>query len=134
MRQNASRIPVPGKKPVEIDLGDQNPDDYSVGQKKIGSDVPTKSRDGITIEWFNAFGIRKKNKDGTLGDYADIAYTVVMDAIPSGKRLFAFYRGEVHEFTLQTGTAQLMDLYYRTEGDKTYAALSVGDPPLGYGP
>ncbi|MGE5251443.1 MAG: hypothetical protein ACM3QS_14670 [Bacteroidota bacterium] len=132
MNKNPSRVPVSGKKPIEVDLGDNSPDDYVVESKTMDPATPAAAPDGTAIDWFNSFGIRYKDK--TKGNYANISYTVIMDAIPSTKRLFAYFNGAVQEFTLQTDTGTLKNMCYRTAGGKTTAALSVGDPPLGYGP
>jgi hypothetical protein len=112
---------VQGGKDVEIDLGENDTQEYAVVQKEIESGIPSE-HNGIRIEWFNAFGIRRRGRDGSLGDYADIGYTVILEALPPGKHLFAYYGGQVHEIDFQT------------EAGFTRASLAVGDPPMGYGP
>lgn len=120
-RNARGRFEIPGKRKVELDLGENDHARFIVVQKEIAPDLPS-SYNGINIEWFNSFGVRHRKADGSQGDYADITYTVIMDALPVGKRLFAYYGSEVHE------------LRFQTEGKQTRASLSVGDPPIGSGP
>ncbi len=120
-RNARGRYEVPGRRNIEIDLGDNDPTQYAVVQKDIDPNIPT-SFNGIQIEWFNTFGIRRRRRGKNLGDYANIPYTIFMDALPAGKRLFAYYGGAIHELSFQT------------EAGQTRASLSVGDPPIGYGP
>jgi len=96
---------------VEIDV-DNKYEAYS-------KDVPEPTQyAGITIIWFNAFGVREKSNHKD----ADVTYKVTLQAAPAGKKLFALYDGEPHELT--------------TEDDshgKVKFTLNVGDPPIGMG-
>ncbi len=114
------KFTVGGRQNLEIDLGSNNPNNFIVVQKDIDSAAPTQWN-GITIEWFISFGIRHKNVDGSAGAFANITHTITLDAIPTGKRLFAYYDNTVHE------------LLYRTVGKRISTSLSVGDPPIGMG-
>ena len=96
--------------------------DLEVVTKEIAPNLPAASADGVPIQWFAAFGVRLLNKDKSLGDYANIKYTIIMDALPAGKRLFAYYGGKLHERK------------FTTSGTKTRFDLEVGDPPIGFGP
>ena len=116
------RYPVPGKKIVEVDLGSNDPKKFAVVQKPLDPKLPT-SFEGIKITWFNAFGIRHRKANLTLGDYAEtVSYTIYLEAVPAGKSLFAYYGGQVHKikFSIVAG--------------ETKATLTVGDPPIGWGP
>jgi len=120
-RNARGKYQVRGRRNIELDLGDHDPALFAVIEKEMETNLPT-SYDGITIEWVNSFGVRHRGRDGKLGGYANVPYTVVMDALPVGKRLFAYYGGQVHEITFQT------------EGNQTRASLAIGDPPIGLGP
>lgn len=113
---------IPGSRNVELDLGVNDPTLFAVVTKTIDPNLPTTSADGVPIQWIAAFGVRKVNKNKTLGAYANVKYSVMMDALPAGKRLFAFYGGKLHELT------------FTTSGAKTRFELEVGDPPIGFGP
>lgn len=133
VKQNASgRFTVPGKMNVDIDLGTNKPSDYGVVQKDIASGLPT-AYDGVNINWFNAFGVRQRKADKSLGDYAKILYTVIAP-IPSGKRVFVYYANRIYEVKPQDTGGALQNLRYRVENGKTFIALNAGDPPIGYGP
>jgi hypothetical protein len=120
-RNPRGRFDIPGKRAVELDLGDNDHTKYVVVKKELDSSLP-ETYDGVKIEWLTAFGVRRKKTDGTPGDYANIKYAVFMDELPSGKRLFTYYGGKVHE------------LSPKTSAGKTRVDFTVGDPPLGWGP
>lgn len=97
---------------LEIDVDDR----YEAYTKPIPE--PTPYEDGF-ITWFNAFGVREK----ASGKDASITYTVVLQALPVGRRLFALYDGKPHELkTESAGTGRIK------------FTLSVGDPPVGHFP
>lgn len=126
------RFAVPGKVQVELDLGSNKTSDYGVVQKDMPGGLPT-AYDGVNINWFNAFGVRQRKADKSLGDYANILYTVTAP-IPSGKRIFVYYANRIYEVKAQDGTGSLQNLRYRVVNGKTLIALTAGDPPIGYGP
>jgi hypothetical protein len=94
---------------LEIDVDDR----YEAYSKPIPE--PTPFEDGF-ITWFNAFGVREK---ASRRD-ANILYTVVLRALPAGKRLFAMYDGQPHEIKSENADRGMIKF-----------TLSVGDPPLG---
>ena len=96
---------------VEVDVDNK----YEAYSKEIPE--PTQYQ-GITITWFNAFGVREKS----TGKDADVAYKVTLQAPPAGKKLFALYGGGPHELTTE-------DAGHR----KIKFTLNVGDPPIGMG-
>ena len=134
VKQNASgRFTVPGKMNVDLDLGSNKPSDYGVVQKDLDTSQLPTAYDGVNINWFNAFGVRQRKADKSLGDYAKILYTVITQ-IPSGKRVFVYYANRIYEVKPQDTAGALQNLRYRVEDGKTKIALSAGDPPIGYGP
>lgn len=96
---------------VEVDVDNK----YEAYSKDIPE--PTQYQ-GITITWFNAFGVREKS----TGKDADVTYKVTLEALPAGKKLYALYAGEPHEIETQ-------DDGHR----KIKFTLNVGDPPIGMG-
>ena len=98
---------------LEIDVDDK----YEAFSKAIPGE-PTPIPGGV-ITWFNAFGVRAKS----TGRNADVTYMVTLQALPAGKRLFAFYGGEPHEIATQDAG-----------NGKIKFTLNVGDPPTGAGP
>lgn len=120
-RNARGRFNIRGQRNVEVDLGGNDTEKFAVIEKELEPDLPA-TFDGIPIQWIAAFGVRHIKLDKTLGDFANIAYIVTLDAIPKGSRLFAYYGGEVHELT------------FTTKGNRTRLALEVGDPPIGFGP
>ncbi len=126
--QNGKYI-IPGRgkhtaRKVEIDLGSHDASKFIVVEKDFPANLPThKAGDpNFKYEWFACFGIRHAKAGGVPGDFANIEYTLTLDPLPAGKRLFAFYGGQVHEVPT------------RSIGNKIRATLNVGDPPLGWGP
>jgi hypothetical protein len=123
--QGRFRIPPARKdnqRNVEVDLGATKPEDVSVIVKTMA--LPAKyDRENISINWFAVFGIRHKNQTLNVNGFAAITYTVTIDALPEGKRLFAYYAGEVYEVT-----------DFQTSGTRTSFTLPNGDPGIGYGP
>jgi hypothetical protein len=114
---------IRGTKTLEIDLGENDLPDYAVVQKDIPGNIDTAYGE-LTVRWVNAFGVRYRNKDTKkLEDFANIQYTVIMDALPAGQRLFAYYGNQIHEV-----------LNFKTEGGKTRFSLGIGDPPIGLAP
>ncbi|GAB4503448.1 MAG: hypothetical protein Fur0043_04400 [Anaerolineales bacterium] len=123
------RYVVPGRgkhaaRKVEIDLGHNDPRKFVVVEKDLPPGLPThKEGDpNFRYEWFACFGIRHASASGRHGDFANIPYTIYLDPLPAGKRLFTFYDGQVHELATQKA------------GNKIKALLNVGDPPTGFGP
>jgi hypothetical protein len=112
---------VQGEKRLEIDLRDNDPNKFAVVKKDIDTGIPTKYGK-LTIRWVNAFGIRHKKDDGSLGDFADISYTIIMDALEANQLLFAYYGGQIHQ------------LQFESVGKLLRASLAVGDPPIGLAP
>lgn len=98
---------------LEIDVDDK----YEAYSKAIPEE-PTPIPGGV-ITWFNAFGVREK----ASGRNANVTYTVTLQALPTGKRLFALYGGEPHEIATQ-----------QAGNNRIKFTLSVGDPPTGIGP
>ncbi|HSO12534.1 MAG TPA: hypothetical protein VLT51_09175 [Anaerolineales bacterium] len=97
---------------IEIEVDNK----YEAYSKKIPEPTPYQ---GFTITWFNSFGVRSK----ATGKNARATYSVKLKKLPAGKRLFAFYRDEVHE--LATEDAGSGNIKF---------TLNVGDPPIGTGP
>ena len=120
-RNARGHFSISGGRNVEVDLGANDPAQFAVLDKELDPALP-KEFNGISIQWFAAFGIRHIKADKTLGDYADINYTVTLDALPAGKHLFLYYGGQIHEQA------------FETSGTKTRFNLAVGDPPIGFGP
>lgn len=123
------RFIIPGRgkhaaRKLELDLGGNDPSKFVVVEKDMPTKLPThKAGDpNFKYEWFACFGIRHLKTGGRHGDFADIHYTIILDALPAGKRLFAFYGGQVHELPTQS------------IGNRIKASLNVGDPPIGMGP
>ncbi len=114
------RFTIPGRRNVEIDLGNNDLTKFIVVQKDIDPNAPAQWN-GITIDWFVSFGVRSKNPNGTPGNFANITYNIILDPLPAGKRLFAYYDNQVH------------DLPFQAAGNKIRATLNVGDPPVGIG-
>ena len=101
---------------IEVDIGN-NYQAHEVTDKPIPDPTPYE---GGTITWFVAFAVKEKSN----GAYADIPYTVTLDALPKGKtKLFAL---------LPTGITE-MDVKVSGSG-KIKFELAVGDPPVGYFP
>lgn len=121
-RNASGRYNISGKRNVELDLGSNDPKNFAVIEKDMDP-APPGEFDGVPIQWIAAFGVRKRGKDNKLGDFARIKYTVLIDAIPVGKRLFAYYGGQVVEIK-----------EFSTTGNRTHFELEVGDPPIGFGP
>jgi hypothetical protein len=121
-RNAQGRYNIPGGRNVELDLGANDFTKLVVLEKELDPALP-KTYERINIQWFAAFGIRRLKADKTMGDYADISYTVSIDALPADKRLFAYYGGQIHEIT-----------DFNTDKNKTRFTLTVGDPPIGFGP
>jgi len=117
------RFVIRGKRAVELDLGSHNLTQYVVVQKDIDPHVPAEWN-GIKIDWFVSFGIRHRKPDNTAGDFANIPYTVILDALQPGQRLFAYYNNTVHELAFKPVG----------KSGKIKVSLDVGDPPLGCGP
>lgn len=117
------RFVIHGKRTVELDLGSQDIHKFVVVQKDIDPKAPSEWN-GIKIEWFVSFGIRQRKPDNTPGDFVNIPYTVILDALPTGKRLFAYYNDTVHELEFEP----------IGNGKKIKCTLTVGDPPMGFGP
>ncbi|MFZ5856020.1 MAG: hypothetical protein ACOYZ6_04250 [Chloroflexota bacterium] len=102
---------------IEVDIGSGNAEKYEVISKKVPD--PT-SYDGGTITWFNAYGV----KDKKTGDFAKIHYTVVLSALPAGKKkLFALVNDVPQELEFQT-----------TGSGKIKFTWDLGDPPIGIWP
>ncbi len=123
------RFTIPGRgkhaaRKLELDLGSNDPSKFVVVEKDMPTNLPThKAGDpNFKYEWFACFGVRHRKAGGQHGDFADIHYTITLDPLPAGKRLFAFYGGQVHELSTQS------------VGNRIKASLNVGDPPIGMGP
>lgn len=98
---------------IEVDVDDK----YEAYSKAI-PDQPTPIPGGQVI-WFNAFGVRAKS----TGKNAKVTYRVTLQALPTGKRLFALYGGGPQEVpTTDVGNGKIR------------FTLNVGDPPIGSGP
>jgi len=96
---------------LEIDVDDK----YEAYSKDIPEPTPYGGKNQYII-WFNAFGIREKAN----GKNADVAYTVALQALPQGKKLFVLYGGEPHEIKPE-----------RREDGRDHFPLNIGDPPTG---
>lgn len=135
----SGRFTIPGRPNVkanlgvDIDLGSNKPSDYGVVQKDLDTSKLPTAYDGVNINWFNAFGVRQRKSDGTLGGYASILYTVIAP-IPSDKRIFVYYGSQIREITRQDTAGAVQNLKYRVENGNTIIGLTAGDPPIGYGP
>jgi len=116
------RYTVPGRKNLDVDLEENDPTRFAVVQKDIDPGLPA-SFDDVRIEWFNAFGIRRRKGNLTMAEYADaVQYSIVIPDWPSEKQLFTYYAGHVWK------------LAFTWEGTSIRASLDVGDPPVGWGP
>ncbi len=112
-------FPIGGPHNVEVNLERNDHAKYHVVEKDMPSNLPA-TWNGKKITWFICFGVRHKNSDGSDGDFADVEYSIQMDALPADKTLLAFYDNAVH--VLETETV----------GGKTKARLNRGDPPVGH--
>ena len=102
---------------IEVDIGSNNAGNHDVTDKPIPDPTPY---DGGTITWFVAFAVKEKSN----GHYANLTYTVTLNALPKGKtKLFALVDGAPQE--LHTSSAG---------SGKIKFTLDVGDPPTGYWP
>ena len=114
-----AKFTIHGKKNIpnhDTDLEIEVDDMHEAYSKDVPAPTPYQ---GGQITWFNAFGIREK----ATGKNKDITYTVTLQALSTGKRLFALYGGAVHELpTHDAGSGKIK------------FTLSVGDPPIGSGP
>ena len=97
---------------LEIDVDDK----YEAYSKDIPDPTPYQ---GGTITWFNNFGVREKSNKKK----ANATYTVTLQALPEGKRLFVLYGGEPHEI-IPTAAGN----------GKVKYELNEGDPPNGFYP
>jgi hypothetical protein len=106
--EGSSKVPNYDSR-LEINVDDK----YEAYRKPIPD--PTPFEDGF-ITWFNAFGVREK---ASLKD-ANVTYTVVLQALSAGTRLFALYDGKPHEIQTESAGKGVVKF-----------TLNVGDPPLG---
>ncbi len=98
------------------DLDIEVDDRYEAYSKPVPD--PTPFENGF-ITWFNAFGVREK----VSGKDANIQYTVTLQALPAGKRLFYLHNNQPHEIsTADAGSG------------KVTFTLDIGDPPSGMYP
>jgi hypothetical protein len=106
---------------IVINLGKHDRKKYAVVKKDLPEGLPTEWN-GTKITWFNNFGIRALKKDGTLGAFANIRYTIILEKDPK-ETLFYFDGKKVQE------------LKCRPIGktNRVWAALDLGDPPAGGG-
>ena len=101
---------------IEVDIGIEGAKNHKVVSKEIPDPTPY---DGGTITWFNAYGVKDKNND----KFADIQYTVTLNKLPEGKKLFLkLPTGIVEQTTEPAGNGKIK------------FNLALGDPPTGYGP
>lgn len=114
-------FPIGGAHNVKVDLERNDHAKYHVVEKDMPSHLPA-TWNGTKITWFTCFGVRYRKDDDSSGDYADVEYTIQMDALPEGKTLLAFYDGAVQVLSATT------------QGGKTRFRLNRGDPPVGYAP
>jgi hypothetical protein len=112
---------IGGKHNVELNLEHNDHAKHHVVEKDMPTNLPT-TWNGTKITWFTCFGVRHKKDDGSDGDFADVEYSIQMDALSADKTLLTFYDGAIH--VLKTETA----------GGKTKARLNRGDPPVGHIP
>lgn len=105
---------------VDLHLEQNDPAKFHVIEKDMPTNLPTEWK-GMKINWFTCFGVRHKNSDGSDGDFADVEYSVHLDALP-GKTFLAFYDGAIHE------------LRGEASGGKVRVRLNRGDPPVGHVP
>ena len=112
---------IGGTHNVELDLERNDHAKHHVVQKDMPSNLPT-TWNGTKITWFTCFGVRHKNTDGSDGSFADVDYSIQMDALSADKTLLAFYDGAIHVLTAQTANG------------KTHIRLNRGDPPVGHVP
>ena|SRR5512145_1129706 len=102
---------------LDIDVDDEN---YEVYDKGLPKGLPGETKNKETITWFNNFGVRRKN--GT-DEKVVPQYRVLLQKLPEGKTLCAYYNGTVNDVPVQS-----------TGSDKIAFTLNVGDPPTGYYP
>jgi hypothetical protein len=103
---------------IEVDIGTEKAKTHKVVSKKIPDDTPYGKG---KITWFNAYGVKLKNND--KDEYEDIPYTVTLNKLPDGKKLFLkLPAGIVEQGTEQAGTGKIK------------FTLAIGDPPTGFGP
>jgi hypothetical protein len=128
-----NRFVIPGQnkddKHIEIDMGKNDTTNNAVIVKDLDPNLPLQYtfieggvEQTISVKWLTAFGISKSSARN-LDQYVNgITYTVELDAIPKGSRLFLYYDGQIYE---QSFTAS---------GNRISFQLSRGDPPIGFGP
>ena len=133
-------------KKVSVDPNNPNEDtdveiDVGTGYEPYfkGTIPAPTSYQGITITWFNNFGVRvKPDKQGEPAPDADVDYTVKIKKLPAGKRLFVKNKsGNVIEVTQKTSSDPAdANLKYSDEdnGNKIKFSWNIGDPPIGSGP
>lgn len=106
---------------LTVNLGKHDHNKYVVVKKDLPAGLPTEW-DGMQIAWFNNFGIRALKKDGAPGEFADIHYTVILEKDPE-ETLVYFDGRTIRELKCKRiGKTNLV-----------WAALDLGDPPVGNG-
>lgn len=108
------------KQTLRLRLAPEAAQAYSVWQKELPSDLP-ESYQGLTISWFNNFGLKPAGSD----DYeAKVPpYTIILDPGPSGSALVYF--DELSEPRLNwLETVEVKG--------KLHATLDRGDPAIGW--
>jgi hypothetical protein len=101
---------------IEVDIGSNNVGNHDVTDKPIPDPTPYQ---GGTITWFVAFAVKEKSN----GSYANINYTVTLNELPKGKKLFVLLSSGIEEVATHSAGS-----------GKIKFTLAIGDPPLGMGP
>jgi hypothetical protein len=108
------------KQIVRLRLAPGAAQEYSVWQKELPGNLP-ESYQGMTISWFNNFGLKRAGSDRYEAKVPP--YTIILDPGPSGSILV--YYDELSELPLnRLETTEV-------EG-KLHATLDQGDPAIGW--
>jgi hypothetical protein len=108
---------------------------YDAYEKDFPDNLPQFFTNGEPITWFSNFGVKKKVNNEN--EKAVPRYRVIMNNLPSGKRLCIYDdtlpEGEkLQEVTPENGDGAIK--YKETGNDKIMFHLYIGDPPSGVFP
>ena len=106
---------------VQLRLQTEAARGFSVWQKEMPPDLPV-THQGMRIEWFNNFGLKKAGSDEYEAEVP--AYTIIVDKGPPDAVLF--YYDELSE-------PQINRLETTEVEGKLQATLDRGDPAVGWG-
>ena len=127
------KVSIPGFN-TSIDIDEVN-DLYEAYEKDFPPDLPQTFINGDSITWFSNFGVRRKQNP--INEKAVPRYRVIMDELPSGKRLCIYDDSLPEDERLQEVTPEGGDgaIKYRELGNgKILFHLYLADPPTGVFP